>query len=262
MEQTGAVQSLERAFSILEALAREPAGLPLTELSQMVGLHKSTVHRQLASLAAMGYVRKAEDSGRYRLTLKLLELSGRLTDNLNVLEVARPYLEQLRDRTGEAVHLVVRDQKDIVYVYKAESRGSAYRMFSRIGMRRAMYCTAAGKSMLALMPEKEVNQIWLASDVRAYTEHTITTLESLQQELTDIRKCGYALDNEENELGVRCIASALTDYSGKSSAAFSISAPIVRMPDERIRELAPEILSMRARISAELGSTVSPPLSM
>lgn len=253
MEQSNSVQSLERAFALLEALAREPGGLPLTELAQGTGLHKSTAHRLLSSLSTLGYVSKVESGGRYRLTLKVLELSGRVTDSIDALSIARPHLEQLRDRAGEAVHLVVRDGRDIVYVYKAESRSSAYRMFSRIGMRRALYCTAAGKSMLAALPDDEVERIWRQSDVRAYTEHTILTLEALMNELALVRLRGYALDNEENEPGVRCIAAALTDYSGASGAAFSISAPIIRMPDERIAELAPDMLATRTQICAELG---------
>lgn len=253
MEQQPSVQSLERAFALLEALAREPGGLPLSELTRLTGLHKSTVHRLLASLSALGYVRRAGDSGKYCLSLKLLELSGRLTDNIDVLDAARPYLERLRDRAQETVHLVVRDGSDIVYVFKAESRSSAYRMFSRIGIRRAMYCTAAGKSMLAAMPDHEVERIWRASDVRPYTEHTILTLDALMDELDEVRRRGYALDNEENEPGVRCIASALTDFSGGSNSAFSISAPAIRMSDERIAELAPGVLAACAQISAELG---------
>lgn len=253
MEQQNSVQSLDRAFGLLEALSWEPAGMQLTELAQATGLHKSTVHRLLAALIALGYVRKAEESGRYRLSLKILELSGRITDNLDVLATARPLLEQLRDKTQEAVHLVVRDGADIVYVYKAESRGSAYRMFSRIGMRRALYCTAAGKSLLAAMPDDAVEKIWRTSEIKPYTEHTILTLEALLAELDGIRSRGYALDNEENELGVRCIAAALTDYTGASTAAFSISAPVIRMSDQRIEELSADVLATRAQICAELG---------
>ena len=253
MQKQNSVQSLERAFSLLEALAYHPDGLSLTELSTSSGLHKSTAHRLLASLAQLGYVRQTQEGKHYRLTFKLLELSGHLTDNIDILSIARPFLEQLRDQTGETVHLVVRDGSDIVYVFKAESRGSSFRMFSRIGTRREMYCTASGKSMLAALPDSAVINIWNTTDINPYTEHTITTLEGLLAELKAIRRQGYALDNEENELGVRCIAASLADYSGEYNAAFSISAPLVRMPDERVVELSREVLQTRAKISAELG---------
>ncbi len=148
---------------------------------------------------------------------------------------------------------MVREGIDIVYVHKVDSKNSSIRMFSRIGMRRPMYCTAVGKSILATMPDHEVARIWSRSNIRRYTEHTIMDLEMLFGELEAIRRRGYALDNEENELGVRCIGAAVLDYTGQGKAALSISAPITRMPDERINELAAELLAASALISAELG---------
>lgn len=256
MEHTAgqpAVQSLERAFGLIELLARNPEGMPLMELSAAAELHKSTVHRLLASLSAMGYVKKDENSGHYRLTLKLFELSGRVADSIDVLQVARGPIEQLRNATQEAVHLVVREGIDIVYVHKAESRNSSIRMFSRIGTRRPMYCTAVGKSILATLSDDEVMRVWQKSNIKRYTEHTIMEISALFRELDEIRRLGYALDNEENELGVRCIGAAVRDYTGRGQAALSISAPLSRMTDARIGELAPMILSARSAISAELG---------
>lgn len=255
MEQQSAVQSLDRAFGLLEALSLQPGGMQLLELAQLSGLHKSTVHRLLAALIDLGYVKKAGESGCYALTLKLVELSGRIVDSIDVLDVAGKVLDRLRDHAQETVHLVVREGGDIVYTYKAESMDSSYRMFSRIGMRRAMYCTAAGKSILATMSDDMVAKIWDESDIQAHTAHTIVKLEELMEELAQIRVQGYALDNEENELGVRCIGAAVTDYTGTSSAAFSISAPIVRMPNTRVEELAGMILEARRQISAGLGYT-------
>lgn len=253
MEQQSAVQSLERAFSLLEALSRKPDGMQLTELAQVTGLHKSTVHRLLASLAALGYVKRPEEGGKYRLSLKLLELSGRLTENIDVLELARPHLEQLRDFSNETVHLVVRDGPDIVYIYKAESGGSFYRMFSRIGMRRPMYCTASGKSILATLSDEEVLSVWKQSEIVPFTEKTVVTLDRLQADLQTVRARGFAVDDEENEVGVRCVAAVIYDYTGKGAAAFSVSAPVMRMGEERTEQLAARVLETRGRISAELG---------
>lgn len=253
MENQSAVQSLDRAFDIIENLSRNPDGMLLMELSAVTGLHKSTVHRLLASLATLGYVKKNEMTNKYRLTLKLFELSGRVVDSIDAVEIARPYLEQLRNTTQEAVHMVVREGIDIVYVHKVESKISSIRMFSRIGMRRPMYCTAVGKSILATMSDAEVRRIWERSDIKRYTEHTVVELDALYEELEQIRKCGYALDNEENELGVRCIGAAVFDYTGRAKAALSLSAPIARMTNERIAELSLDILSTRSAISSELG---------
>ncbi|WP_195277072.1 IclR family transcriptional regulator [Anaerotruncus rubiinfantis] len=253
MENQSPVQSLDRAFDLIERLSLNPDGMLLMELSTASGLHKSTVHRLLSALISLGYVRKDESSNRYRLTLKLFELSGRVVDNIDVLEIAKPHIEQLRNHTQEAIHLVVREGADIVYIHKAESKQSSIRMFSRIGMRRPMYCTAVGKSIMATMTDDEVIRIWEKSDVKPYTEHTIVDLGSLFRELDTIRRCGYALDNEENELGVRCIGAAILDYTGRGRAALSISAPLARMTDTRVEELSAEILATRTAISTELG---------
>jgi len=253
MDSQSGVQSLDRAFGLLETLSLQPDGMQLTELTQVTGLHKSTIHRLLASLIKLGYVKKAEDSGRYRLSLKLVELSGRIVDSMDVLRVSGKFLDRLRDQVQETVHLVVREGVDILYTYKAESLSSSYRMASRVGMRRALYCTAAGKSILATMPDAEVAAIWAKSDIQAITPHTIVNLECLMEELAQVRRLGYALDNEENALGVRCIGAAISDYTGIGSAAFSVSAPVVRMSDQRVAALAAEVLAIRKQISGELG---------
>lgn len=254
MSEQPVVQSIERAFGLLEALSCRPKGGHLLELSRETGLHKSTVHRLLASLISLGYVQKNDDAdGKYQLTLKLFEIAGRVVENIDVLELARPALERLRDATGEAVHLVVRDGSHIVYVYKAENPSASYQLFSRIGMRRPLYCTAAGKSILATLSDREVARIWEHSEITRHTQHTITNLDALYAELDGIRERGYSLDNEENELGVRCIAAAIRDYAGQCRAAFSISAPLTRMSDQRIREVVPIVLDAAANISASLG---------
>ncbi len=248
------VQSLERAFGLLDTLSLHPNGMHLMEIAEQTGLNKSTAHRLLASLIALDYVKKAEGtSGKYQLSLKLFELSGRVVESINVLDVARNALEKLRDATKETLHLVVRDGCDIVYIHKSECPSNAYRLFSQIGMRRPLYCTAAGKSILATLSDREVASIWEQSKIETYTEHTITSLSELYQTLDEIRACGYALDNEENEPGVKCLAAAIRDYTGGSRAAFSISAPSLRLPDERILELVPEVRATAERLSKEMG---------
>lgn len=223
------------------------------ELEEQTGLHKSTIHRLLSALIVRGYAAQDQESKKYRLTLRLFELSGRVVDNIDVLEVARGPLEQLRNDSAEAVHLVVREQEDIVYIHKVESVKSGIRMFSRVGMRRPMYCTAVGKAILATLELEDVEAIWNSTTIREYTEYTITQLDDLLRELELIRVRGYALDNEENELGVRCIATSVPDFTGHSHAAFSISAPIVRMSDQRLEEMVPLLLEARQKIGNGLG---------
>lgn len=246
------VQSAERVFQVLEALA-EGGPAALTVLSQHLGLSKSTTHRMLHSLAELGYVRKEEASGKYCLTLKLLEISGRLLEQFDVLPAARRHLEKLMRLTNETVHLVQREGDSIVYIDKVESAASSIRMVSRVGMRLPLYCTGVGKAILAELPDAQVREIWEKSAVTAYTPHTITTLGRMARELAEVRKKGYAVDNEENELGVRCIAACIHDYTGQANYAFSISAPVSRMPDARVEELARFVLQVKAELSLELG---------
>ena len=159
-EKTG-VQSVERTFALIEQLAAHPQGATLQRLAQGTGLAKSTVHRLLASLAALGYVAQDEAGDRYRLTLKMFELSSGIVNRMDIMGVAKAHLERLAQRTGEAVHLVIRDGQDIVYLYKAEN--GPMRMSSRVGLRSPLYCTGVGKAILATLPPQEGEEVWAHS---------------------------------------------------------------------------------------------------
>lgn len=252
-EQSG-IQSLERAFSLVELLSQHPKGMYLLEVAEAAGLHKSTAHRMLGALISMGYARKLPESeGKYQLTLKLYEVAARVVNGNDMLDVARPVLERLCDKTGEAVHLVLKDGCDIVYVYKAENPASAYQMGSRVGMRRPLYCTAAGKSILSTLDAEELVQLWAQSEILSYTPQTIHSLEALQEDLDRTRRRGYAVDEEENEPGVRCVAAPIYDYTGGCKAALSVSAPVFRMPPKRREELGELLRETAAHLSAEMG---------
>lgn len=255
--EKGGVQSLDRAFTLLELLCKSPGGLAIHQLSELTGLHKSTVHRLLAAMAERGYVRRMGD-GVYRAGMRICELSDYVQQNLDVVELAREPMEGLSRRTGETVHLVERDGDEVVYIYKVDSIHGAIRMVSRIGMRRPMYCTGMGKAILAYQSDEQVLNYWKGTEHASYTEHTIVRQEAFLREIHEIRRRGYALDNEENELGVRCVAAAIPDWQGDVSYALSISAPISRMTDERIRALVPELLAVRNEIASCLGATCSP----
>ena len=162
-------------------------------------------------------------------------------------------MEKLSRKTGETVHLALREGIEIVYVHKVESIHGAIRMFSRIGMRRPLYCTGVGKAILAALPPEEARALWEKSHRKAFTEHTILEEEAFFREIGQVCRQGYALDNEENELGVRCVAAAIPDWRQKASYALSISAPVSRMTDERIQELLPFLLETKNEIAAVLG---------
>ncbi len=248
------VQSAGRIFQVMEMLATEgPCGL--LEISHRLQLNKSTVHRLLNSLIYMGYVRQDEGSLKYHMTLKIVNVSGNVLKQIDMLSLSQPYLKSLMEQTYETVHLVKRVEQNICYIQKLEPSHTkrSMKMASFVGMISPLYCTGVGKAIMAALPETEVRKIWEVSRIEPKTEYTILHVEHLLQELAQVRTRGYALDNEENELGVRCIAAGIHDYTGKAEYAISISAPISRMSDERIRELAVPLLDAARRLSGELG---------
>ena len=253
MAERGPVQSLDRAFDILEALCASKSGLAIREITQATGLNKSTVHRMLQAMVTRGYVTQEEESGRYRMTTLLYFISGQVVEHLDLVQVARRPMEELSQKVEETVHLVVPEGTEIVYVHKVEASTSAIRMFSRIGMHRPMYCTGSGKAILACMDDREVDRIWNASNIQAQTAHTILTREKLQEVLEEIRRRGCAYDDEENELEVRCLAAAIRDYTGGVCGAISISAPLQRMSMGRLKRLQPVLLETRDAISRSMG---------
>ena len=250
MADKSGVQSVERIFQLIESLAAHPAGAGLQRLAQDTGLAKSTVHRLLASLVSLGYAAQ-DENGRYRLTLKMFELSSGIVNSMDIMDVAKVHLERLAQRTGEAVHLVIRDGQDIVYIYKTES--GPMRMSSRVGLRSPLYCTGVGKAILATLPVDEVAQIWQHTTPQKLTAHTIVEFDALQAQLTEVRTNGYAIDDEENELGVRCVAVAIPGVGGRADSAFSISGLAPYMTPERIRRIATLAQDARTDIMADLG---------
>ena len=252
MAETNPVQSAERIFQIFEALAQN-GPMTLAQISALLGLHKTTAHRLTNSLVSMNYVCKDSLTGKYRLTFKILELSGKLLEKMDILTVAHPFIERLANDSRETVHFVQREGTNIIYIDKVESNVNSVRMVSRVGLRQPMYCTAVGKAMLAELPVAEVREVWEKSRLVRLTDNTITDFKALLKELEIIREKGYAMDNEENEIGVRCIAACVTGFDGKSRNAFSISAPTTRMDDVRVAELSKYVLATRRELSKELG---------
>ena len=251
-EQKNPVQSAERIFQVLEILA-ENGEMGLIELSAALELHKSTVHRLLMSLIYMGYAKQDQTTQKYMLTYKLVNMAGKILDRTDILQIAKPYMERLSDISGETVHLVQREGNHILYIHKIEAKVGSIRMVSHVGMVHPMYCSGVGKAIMATLPEKEVKQIWNESVIEKKTDKTIVHFEEMLQTLEEVRKNGYALDDEENEEGVRCIAASLRGYGKTVKYAFSISGPVSRMTKERVEELAADVKRVQAELSKELG---------
>jgi len=255
MEQKNPVQSAERIFHVFETIA-ESGPMGLMALSQRLNLHKSTVHRLLTSLSYMGYVEQDEETSKYRLTFKIVELSNKFLTRVDILSIVHPYMEKLANQCQETVHLVQRVGTNVVYIDKVSPliiRDTSIQMGSQVGLARPMYCSAVGKSILAELPEGEIKDIWDNSVIEKKTEHTILSFEQLLRELEKVREKGYALDNEENEIGVRCIGASIFNHQGQVKYAFSVSAPVSRMADGKIKELREYVLDVKKELSKKLG---------
>ena len=248
MEQKNPIQVAGRLFGVLEFLA-DAGSAGLMEVSAALDLNKTTAHRVLNSLIYMGYARQNTVNGRYEPTFKVVDIANRIMGKVDIVQIVRPYLRKLMEATGETVHFVERDGIDAVYIDKVESLNNGIQMVSRIGSRIPLYCSGVGKAIAADLDIGEVEAIWKSSRITALTPHTITDFDTYCRELEEVRKNGYALDNEENEAGVRCIAVSLKDYIGRVRYAFSISAPVSRMDDQRVEELAYYVLKMKEEIA-------------
>ena len=249
-EEKNPIQVADRLFGAVEYLAAHGAS-GLMDLAEALGLHKSTMHRVLMSLQYLGYVTQDADTGRYELTWKIVALSDSLREKADVLPKLRPFLQRLMEKTQETVHLVRLDGTDAVYIDKVVCERNSVQMVSRIGSRLPLYRSAVGKAMAATFSEEEALRLWERSTIRKMTPYTITEPEVFLGKLREAREKGYALDNEENEEGVRCIGAALCLHAGPAEYAFSISAPVSRMDDERIRELSVLVLDTKKQIEEQ-----------
>lgn len=250
--RNGSVQSIVRAFALLEAMSQGPGETGIAELAKRASLHVSTAHRLLATLVALGYARQSAETGRYAVGAKALQLADAYSGQTDLRGAARPVLERLSRETGETANLVVLDGHEALYVDKAESAQNL-RIFSRIGRRTPLYCTAVGKVLLAWRPPDEVRRLLAPTPIERLTRRTITDADGLRRELLRVRQQGYALDLEECEEGARCIAAPVRVASDDVLAAISLSGPSIRMHSRRMRELIPMMLAAAAEVSGQLG---------
>lgn len=256
--EENAVQSVDRAMDLLEALAfaREP--MRLTDLAAQLGLHKSTAHRLAATLERRGYVEQDPQTGRYRMGLRLVEVGGCALGSLSVAKVGRPVLERLARQLGETGNIAVLQGHEVLYVDKVETDQNLMRMSVQIGKRSPVYCTAVGKVMLAFNQEL-LPGILQHVKLRRLTARTITTTEALQDELRSVAERGYAIDDEEHELGLRCVAAPVRDYMGRVVAAVSISGAAMRLNQERVSQIIPALRKVSEEISARMGYRMREP---
>lgn len=252
------ILAVSHALDLLEQFHGEGvAELGVTELAKRLKLHKNNVFRLLATLEARGYVEQNRLTGNYRLGLKTLELRQIMIRQMALLPYSKPALEELVRECEETAYVAILKDNLSIYLYGVESHATV-RVVSRLGSRLPAYCTAAGKVMLAYLPELELERYFARTEIAPFTPNTITDREKLKEHLREIAKKGFAIDNEELELGVRGVAAPIRDYRNVVVGAVIISGPAIRFSDERIRtELAPLARKAVEEISVKLGHTTA-----
>ena len=245
------IQSVTRAMKILEHLASSGGGQGVTAIAEAVGLNKSTCFGLIYTLQALGYVVQDKKTGGYRLGMKNYQLGQAYTEQLDLRRIAQPHLQELSQMALETVHLVIREGLHAVYIDKIEGP-HAMRISSQLGQRVKMHCAGVGKAILAHFSDEEL-ELALEKELTRYTCNTVTDLDALKKVLTEIRKKGLAMDNQEVELGLCCLAAPIFDLTGSAVAAISISGPTTRLTKKRITELMPCLKSAVVDISRQLG---------
>jgi IclR family acetate operon transcriptional repressor len=245
------VQVLAKALAVLETLAQHGA-LSLAELAQAVDQPKSSVFRYLVTLEERGYIRRHPATEQYSLGVKLISLGNLVTGQFNVHEEAIGFMRQLLDKFRETVNLAILEDGQIVYLDILEGTQSV-RMAARPGQRDFAHSTAIGKSILSHLPHEDLTAILKRHGLPAMTEATITNLEALQVELQRVRERGYAIDNLENEPGVRCVGAPIFNHHAEVIAAISVSGPASRITPSQVEMIGRELIAATRAISERLG---------
>jgi IclR family transcriptional regulator, KDG regulon repressor len=248
----GGVQSLARAFAIMEEIARNRDGIGLADLSKRVGLHNSTTFHLVKTLVSLGYVRQMMDSKRYRIGRPLFALAASALDEVEMVSLATPILEDLSRETGESAHFSVRMDDAVVVLARTGGKG-AFQLNDRAGAVRPAHCTALGKIMLAALPVEQFEQYLTRTDFAALTPKSITAAEPLRHEIAEVRRTGLAIDDGEFDAEVRCIAVPVRDFSGQVIGAIGISGPVWRLSIEALQKRTRVVRTAADRLSAEFG---------
>ncbi len=251
------VQSVERAFSLLEALAEAGSdGMTLSDLGRTLGVSKSTAYAILQTMLAGGFV---ADSGsgmarRYRLGMALARLGDVVVSQIALRDVAMPVLRSLTDATDLTSRVAVLDEQYAVVIGRVDAHQSTVRFAAHLGKREHLHCSAVGKAMLASLPDATVREIAAVAGLPGKTAHTITDAAALLHELGTIRRRGYAVDDEEDAEGVFCVGAAVFDHSGRCAGAISATGLKLDLPAWKIDQLGQTVREHAERISAALGA--------
>lgn len=246
------IQSLARGLDILISLSETDRAMGVTEIAHALNVDKSTAFRLVSTLVSRGFVVQDPDTRRYLPGLRIVELSRRMLDRIELRSVAKPWVRRLQQLAGESAHLAVLANGRAVYIDREES-GATLSVHTEIGRQAPVHCTAIGKSLIAYRAPEDLKRFLGPKRLTRYTPRTITTLRELIPHLESIRKQGYAVDDEEFDPGVRCVAAAIRDHRDKVVASVGISGPSVRITPKRISDLGAIVVETAAEISRLIG---------
>lgn len=249
-------RAVDRALDILFCFKKNERDLTFTQIVERVGIHKSTVHRLIATLERRRFLQRVEENGSYRLGWALLELGFSVLEHTDLHRQATPYMQRLATESHETVDLGILDEKVVLYIQAIPS-SQRVKISSAPGQRLPVFCTATGKALLAFLPDPQAQDI-LQSVRRRYTEHTTTALPDILKQLHRIRELGFAISEQEYEIGVNAVAAPILDAQQHPVAAMAIVGPTFRMSTERLLELGPSVRATTDAIARDLGLTLHP----
>ncbi len=253
------VQSLVRALALLNRIAESSDdGATLTDLAQQVGLPSSTAHRLLTTLEQERYVRFNHEGRHWSVGVQAFVVGYTFTKTRSLAGIARPHMRHLMEDGGETVNLAVEDEGEAVYLAQVECR-QMMRAFARPGSRVPLHCSAVGKAMLSAASNKRLAKILHQRGMPRLTVKTITSPSALRADLERVRACGYAVDDEEHAIGLRCLAAPIFDETGDVAAAVSASGPMARISDDRMTQLGALVLEASRAISRDMGANPAKP---
>lgn len=250
--KTPSVPAVERALSILELLASSRIGLPLADLARQMGLPKSSVHCLLLTLERRGYLHRNARTNRYLFGFRLFTLANMALSGLELRERAAPFLHELARKTSLTTHLAILEQNEAVLIDKVEPPGTL-KLATWLGKRMEVHCTGVGKALIAFLPEPEVDRLIRDHGLPRHNDNTIVSPRRLKQELARVRALGFSTDDEEDEIGNRCIGAPVFDGAGQIAAAISLSGPVSQITADNSPLLADELLRTAGALSRSLG---------
>jgi len=257
--ETNPATAVERALNILEAAAQRRDGLTNAEISRKLEIPKSSASYILRTLEKRGYLRREQESGRYRLGLKILSLGGDAQANLDIADIALPFMRTLGEKIRMTVHLAVLDQGEAVYIEKVEAPGF-FKVNTWVGRRMFLHSTSVGKCLLAWLPKHEIETMVRQQGLKKRTPKTITSMAKLLADLDRVKHSGHAVDDEENSLGARCLGAPIFDATGNVTAALGASGTLTQTDETEMPRIIEALRETARRISRQLqrGGTGGP----